>query len=154
MFAEFKKMIVSYWATGNEFLKNTLCQPRLFWTHQKSLLRENLEREEELLRAKDFADVLRDWGITTEEALKLAIKERRKDRVIGSCLFIGGICLAIFNYSSTHLTLYWRTLQGIFYLSLTFLGAFMFLACTWRLQVFTHRKFVPFLVWLIRRGRI
>ena len=103
------------------------------------------------MRTRDFADVLRDWGITTEEDLQFAICDRRRARIVGFFLFLGGLALMILIPSSSF---YWRSLQGFFYLSLASLGAFMVIACTWRLQVFTHRKFVPFLVWLRRRGRI
>lgn len=157
MFAYFKKKLLSFWANGKNSYKSLvaiLSAPKKFWVHQNALLRENLEKEEDLMQKRDFADVLRDWGITTEEELQLAICDRRRARIVGVCFFLGGLALMIWNPSAGFQTLYWRTLQGFFYLSLASLGAFMVIACTWRLQVFTHRKFVPFLVWLSRRGRI
>ena len=157
MFAYFKKKFLSFWANGKDSYKSLVAiqsAPKLFWIRQNALLRENLEKEEDLMRTRDFADVLRDWGITTEEELQFAICDRRRARIVGLCLFLGGLFLMIWNPSIGFQTLYWRTLQGFFYLSMASLGAFMVIACTWRLQVFSKQKFVPFLVWVRRGGCI
>lgn len=157
MVAYFKKKLLSFCATAKKYYASLLAMlraPKLFWARQNALMQDNFEREEDLLRAQDFVEVLRDWGITTEEELQLAIRDRRRARIVGLSLFLGGLCLMIWNPTSAFQTIYWRTLQGFFYLSLASLGAFMAIACTWRLQVFANRKFVPFLVWLIRKGRI
>ncbi|WP_302736579.1 hypothetical protein [uncultured Desulfovibrio sp.] len=136
---------------GARFAK-TLPRPRKLFEYHKKQLQENISREEALTR-KDFAEILRQWGITTEN-LDLVLKERRQMRRMGYFLLLFGLGLDIWQTFLLQQSLYWRTLQGFFALSLTFLGILMVLACTWRIQVLTKRRFVPFLEWLRRKGRI
>lgn len=130
----------------------TLPRPRKLFEYHKNQLQENISREEALTR-KDFAEILRQWGITTEN-LDLVLKERRQMRRMGYFLLLFGLGLDIWQTFLLQQSLYWRTLQGFFALSLTFLGILMVLACTWRIQVLTKCRFVPFLEWLRRKGRI
>lgn len=137
---------------GVRFAK-TLPRPKRLFDYHRDQLLENISREEALTR-KDFAEILRQWGITTEKDLELVLKERRQMRRVGYFLLVFGLGLEIWQTFLLPQSLYWRTLQGFFALSLAFLGILMVLACTWRIQVLTKRRFKPFLEWLRRKGRV
>lgn len=84
----------------------------------------------------------------------MAIRERRASRRLGIFLFCLGLVLEIQQFFWVKQSLYWASLQGFFYLSLILLGSLMIASCTWRLKVFEARKFVSFLTWLRKGGRM
>jgi len=126
---------------------------RGFFSRRKELYRENLRLEHEL-QGIPFEDRLARWGIETEEDLARAVRDFRRARVAGVLLtlLMGAFCfwqLFILSQSA-----WWKTLHGIAGLSILAVGIIRWVTASWRLQVFKHKKFIPFLRWLTQLGNV
>jgi hypothetical protein len=117
---------------------------------EKTRLRRNLERENSVLQS-EFDDVLAEWGIRDEIALAGLVKSKRRMRLCGMAIAFIFLGYWAYEFFTMPKGLLWRSFDGLACLSFSLAGLLIWLTSSWRLHVIGHRKFVPFISWLLRR---
>lgn len=124
-----------------------------FFTLQKQRYVKNINLESKI-RGMQFNEVLARWGIRSRSDLASAIRACQRARLAGILLtaFFGvffGWQIFVLSQSA-----WWRTLHGAAGISFLAAGVVRWTTASWRLRVFRHKRFIPYVFWVSRLGHI
>ncbi|MDR2819134.1 MAG: hypothetical protein LBB60_01180 [Desulfovibrio sp.] len=119
--------------------------------HRK-LMGDNLEQID-AAREMAFERLLAQWGIHNENDLQNAILAKRRFRLAGILVTAISAGAFIWQAFSTPQSVLLVGIHGFSLLSILACGIVIWGTSQWRLRVFKHRRFIPFLEWVKKFGR-
>jgi hypothetical protein len=117
----------------------------------KKLMGDNLEQVD-AARELAFERLLAQWGIHNEDDLQSAILAKRRFRLAGILVTAISAGAFIWQAFSAPQSVLLMGLHGFALLSILACGIVIWGTSQWRLQVFKHRRFIPFLEWAKKFG--